>query len=62
MDTFTLYIDTVNDAFLDANLQPELARILRKLADTLEGEKYDSSNSGRLRDINGNTVGSWRIT
>lgn len=62
MNTFTLYIDTVNDAFLDANLQPELARILRKLADTLEGEEYDSSNSGRLRDINGNTVGSWRIT
>lgn len=47
-------ISTGNVAFeTDAGLQNELARILRKLADELEGGNYPVN----LKDINENTVG-----
>ena len=55
---FTLKIKTDNAAFEDAG--PEVARILRDLARQLEGETGEAS--GRLRDLNGNTVGEYRLT
>lgn len=55
---FTLNIDTDNDAFRDDS--GELARILRELADYIE--IYTATATGRARDINGNTVGTWSIS
>ena len=58
---FTLNIATDNAAFHDEgdgdafDPGPELARILRKLADTLDGpDRYP--DNGMLRDVNGNRV------
>lgn len=55
---FTLKISTANEAF--DQLGPEVARILRELADKVETST--ALVSGNLRDINGNTVGSWRVS
>lgn len=60
MDTFVVSIGTDNDAFANAP-GIELARILRSLADCIDGADvatviaYDAFG---LRDVNGNTVGS----
>lgn len=51
---FKLQIDTGNAAFDDGSLKLEVARILRDVADRLEVGAYVN----KLRDINGNTVGS----
>ena len=56
---FTLTIKTDNAAFAD-DPRPEVARILRKLADRVDDETGDTSWS--VRDINGNTVGHWTLT
>ena len=51
-----------NDAF-GPTLQEgtdEVARILRKLADTLENDPY-SNDLISLRDLNGNKVGEFRL-
>lgn len=56
--TYLVRIETDNDAFYP-DPGPELARILRTLADRLEGE--GSSEPIRLRDYNGNTVGMAQI-
>jgi hypothetical protein len=70
---FELTIDTGNAAFHDDDgprPAPELARILREVADDIEGTgavPYRRSDDGRLhaeqtiRDINGNRVGSYRM-
>ena len=56
MNTFTLTINT--DTFEDDDLAFEIARILRKLADTVERELLASEGfSVTLRDVNGNKVG-----
>ena len=52
---FTLHIDTDNDAFVDEPAT-EIARILESLAKRVR----DGETGGRLRDINGNTVGVFR--
>ena len=63
MDTFTLNIDTGNAAFEGSGLGNEVSRILRELAAHLEDmDATELPLEARLRDINGNTVGSWRIT
>ena len=55
---FTLTIKTDNAAF-DGDLKTEeLARILRVVADKLEGE---ARTAGRCMDINGNGVGSFEL-
>jgi len=46
-----------NAAFED-NASQEAARILRKLADQIDGDRYfDAGNERHLMDINGNNVG-----
>lgn len=40
----------------------ELARILRKLADNLDGADITPADSNKLRDVNGNTVGTFTVT
>ena len=58
MSQFTLTIQTDGDAFTDLDGQYEIARILREAAENVEGcDEY-----GRLRDSNGNTVGSFSWT
>lgn len=54
---FKLQIETDNAAFGDFRAV-EVARILRQLADNLS----TSGDSGNLRDINGNTVGTWTLS
>lgn len=61
---FTLKIDTDNAAFHgDGGPQPapEIARILRLIADslTLSDIPLDGDERQPVRDCNGNTVGSW---
>ena len=54
---FQVTIQTDNDAFQDGNRERELARILRELAKSIH--TYGASE-GKIRDINGNTIGSFR--
>jgi len=56
-------IGTGNEAFSDENLCPEVARILRKLADSIErGGQLEPGDSSRLMDLNGNAVGFSKVT
>jgi hypothetical protein len=66
MAKFTVNIDCDNAAFCDdgdataSSAAPELARILREIADKIEsGAQYDFSQT--IRDINGNDVGRYAI-
>jgi len=52
---FLLRLDTENEAF---NHEDELARVLRGVARSLE-VMPDHRTGGMVRDINGNTCGSW---
>lgn len=49
---------TGNSAFSDGNMELEIARILKKIAYQIESG-YDND---KIRDFNGNTIGSWEIT
>ena len=53
---FTLKIDTQNAA-LDDDAELEVARLLRSIANRLEAGNYD----GRIKDYNGNDVGSFNL-
>jgi hypothetical protein len=53
----TIKFKTDNAAFEDG-FMTECARILRELATELE--EYGNDN-GPIRDINGNTIGSWTL-
>jgi len=64
---FKLTIDTTNDAFNeDRGMGPEVARILRTLADEVERYRLDlpkpghRCTNGRLHDLKGNHVGDWQ--
>jgi len=46
---------TDNAAFQDGQKEYELARILRRVADEIEG----GSTYGVMHDVNGNRVGTW---
>jgi len=52
---FTLNIDIENAAF-EPDAAPELARLLREIADRIES----GSIAGKIRDYNGNHVGSFK--
>lgn len=39
----------------------EIARILRGVADMVEGVPLIKNDSGYVKDVNGNTVGAWYI-
>ncbi|WP_372395284.1 hypothetical protein ABMY26_06660 (plasmid) [Azospirillum sp. HJ39] len=54
---FEMTIDTGNAAFGDAP-EYEVARILRAIADKVEGGWLE----GKAIDINGNTVGEFKLT
>ena len=56
---FIIRIDMVNAAFVDGNEGAELARILRKLADSIESAGEAPRCFENIRDVNGNTVGQY---
>ena len=58
--TFKLKADLENAAFEDGCSGNEMARILRKLADQLEGMAL-TGERGTLQDFNGNTIGQWNV-
>lgn len=39
----------------------EVARILRRLAGQVEADGLRHGDEGKLRDVNGNTVGRWEV-
>jgi hypothetical protein len=53
---FKIEFETGNAAFEDSPGY-EAARILRQIADKLEG----SIQSGKVMDANGNTIGKWEL-
>ena len=58
MATFTVKIDTENDAFVGAFAKvTEVSRILKVTAKRIESGEA----SGKLWDVNGNTVGSFNM-
>lgn len=56
---FRLVVKLDDDAFQDGNEASEVSRILRGIADRFDREHYATVPSGRLRDRNGNDVGSY---
>lgn len=62
---FSLEIKAGNAAF-DTGTEgevsgSEIARILRKLADNIDGIDLTDGHDGGLSDVNGNTVGFWSV-
>lgn len=55
--TLSIHIETVNAAFDDNQQGPELARILRGIADRLENLAPSDCADWTIYDINGNRVG-----
>ena len=58
VERFTVEIKTENAAFSDG-CEPELARILQRLAKELEYTCLATGDEGPLIDFNGNKVGRW---
>lgn len=56
---FTLSFDMDNAAF-DPRPEPEIANVLRRLADTVL-HTGTSPEHGPIRDTNGNTIGVWIV-
>lgn len=60
---FKVSFDMDNAAFEPDARTGEIARILRELADKMELRSFVTKReAGSIRDINGNTVGEWKIT
>lgn len=60
--TFSVSIECNNAAFEGDACGPELARILRALADTMEGAGDCRASYSYSRDANGNSVGTAEMT
>lgn len=61
---FTLKIETDNAAFADGSGPYELERILKEVGEAIRLSLVDvpgQTAEGRLRDVNGNTVGEWSL-
>lgn len=59
MSKFQLAFDTDNAAFEEGG-NAEIVRILRDVADRIErSDSLDAHHYGGIRDVNGNTVGSF---
>jgi len=54
---FKLKMETGNAAFADNIKHLEVARILRNVVEKLEADHTE----GKLIDLNGNTVGEWKL-
>jgi hypothetical protein len=58
---FYLQFETDNAAFED-DLLREISRILADISLHFEHRSDENSADGRIRDINGNTIGRWKLT
>lgn len=56
--TIMLTMETDNAAFEGENMAPEIARILRAVADDIDA---NGVRGLKLRDVNGNTVGRFGV-
>ena len=56
---FTLSIQTDNAAIEGNDFGPELAHILRGVADSIEGSTAEDKEDANISDSNGNKVGKW---
>ena len=56
---FIMHINMENAAFAEGNEGAELARILRKMADSIESAGEAPRSFENIRDVNGNTVGRY---
>lgn len=54
---FKLSFKTGNVAFEDGNKEQEIARILEEIANKI----LNGYDSGKVMDINGNSIGSWSV-
>lgn len=59
--TLTITIDMDNDAFADDNGR-ETSRILRELSSRVKDWTLEAGDYKKIRDINGNTVGSLSVS
>ena len=55
---FTIKMKTDNDAFCHDNKESEVCRVLDYVRQMIEG----GYSEGIIHDINGNNVGSWKLT
>ena len=58
----TITIKCDNAAFVECGEGAEVARILRRLSDSLDGNPIDPGDECRLIDFNGNAVGTYKAT
>lgn len=61
MDKFTLTIELGNEAMQTG---ADIATALREVADKMDsayGHHAIEADNGRIRDLNGNTVGKWWV-
>tara|TARA_Y100000401_G_C8148051_1_gene138185 strand:+ start:116 stop:304 length:189 start_codon:yes stop_codon:yes gene_type:complete len=58
MTQLNIVLSTDNAAFEGENLGPEIARILKSYANSIQEVEDPEELERRLRDSNGNTVGS----
>lgn len=61
MSKFVLEFDMDNDAFNDFDRSFEVRRILTRVRTQVEIHQADPGQEHPVVDVNGNTVGSWRI-
>ena len=60
MSNFVISMTTDNDAFA-GDPAPEVARILRRIADRVEDGNGAGGKYQTIFDINGSDVGRWRL-
>lgn len=56
---FKLEFRTDNSAFEGDLATPEIAAVIRRLADAIDGRRYPHGSGGSLYDANGNRIGAW---
>lgn len=54
---FELSFKAGNAAFEDGNKEYEVSRILKEIAEKV----VNGSTGGKIKDINGNTIGEWDL-
>ena len=60
--TLTITIEMDNAAFEDEGPATEAGRILRRLAEDIEGAELPDGAGRNLRDINDHYCGGWNVT
>lgn len=59
---FKLEISMDNDAFANGDNGREVGHILLNLSERLETKELSAGDTGSLKDTNGNSVGTWKVT